>query len=235
MAEKAPCPNCGELLIPGTFCPKDGAKVPAILDFATGAMVGKYILEAKIGEGGMGEVWRGKNPEINKRVAIKILNPQLLANAQAISRFKREALAVNEIRHKNLVDIFDVGEMPDGRPYFVMEYLEGEPLDEYMKRKVMLPFAEIQAFLQPICKALAATHQRNIIHRDLKPENIFLVKEEDAPPTVKLLDFGIAKLSISEDSKHNATRTGSVIGTPAYMSPEQCEGARAVDHRSDLY
>jgi serine/threonine protein kinase len=236
MSEKAPCPNCGELLTPGSFCPKDGAKVPAIMDFTPGARIGKYIVEEKIGEGGMGEVWSGKNPEINKRVAIKILNPQLLANAQAIARFKREALAVNEIRHKNLVDIFDIGEMADGRPYFVMEHLIGEPLDEYMKRKGPLSFSEILAFLQPICKALAATHQRNIIHRDLKPENIFLVKEDDEPqPIIKILDFGIAKLSTPEESQNNVTRTGSVIGTPAYMSPEQCEGSKAVDHRSDIY
>jgi eukaryotic-like serine/threonine-protein kinase len=236
MTEKLACPNCGELLALGSFCPKDGARVTASMNFTPGARIGKYVIEEKIGEGGMGEVWSGKNPEINKRVAIKVLNPQLLANTQAIARFKREALAVNEIRHKNLVDIFDIGEMPDGRPYFVMEHLIGEPLDVYLKRKGPLAFSEIVSLLQPMCKALAATHQRNIIHRDLKPENIFLVKDEDEElPIIKILDFGIAKLSIPEETQTNATRAGSVIGTPAYMSPEQCEGSKAVDHRSDIY
>jgi serine/threonine protein kinase len=222
------CPICKDH-ITGDVCPRDGASLAV-------PMIGRYVLEAQIGEGGMGQVWRARNPDLNKRVAIKILNPELAGTSAAV-RFKREAVAVNEIRHKNLVDIFDIGEMADGRPYFVMEHLEGESLDSLLQRVGPLPPAELLQIITPVCRAVSACHQKNIIHRDLKPENIFLVKEEEGPPTVKILDFGIAKVTLKEHrgEEDELTRAGAAIGTPEYMSPEQCESTKDVDYRSDIY
>jgi serine/threonine protein kinase len=231
------CPACGEQTRIGSVCMNDGSKIFVEDTLKAGDSIGRYVLEEKIGSGGMGQVWKGKNPAINKQAAIKILNAEMLSNETAVARFKKEALAVNEIRHKNLVDIFDIGELPDGRPYFVMEYLEGESLDDLLRRRSPLPISEILPILSSICRAVTACHQKNIIHRDLKPENIFLVREEDSAPTIKILDFGIAKFTptASSNMEDQATRAGTVIGTPAYMSPEQCEGTKTVDFHSDIY
>jgi serine/threonine protein kinase len=202
-----------------------------------GLQIGEYIIEKKLGEGGMGEVWSGKHPQIGKQVAIKILGSSLQANSQNVARFVQEARAVNEIQHRNIVDIFSFGELPDGRPYFVMEYLRGKSLSEYLIERGPLPFSELLMIMEQVCSALAACHSQSIIHRDLKPENIFLVFEgtgRNGPSIfVKLLDFGIAKIDSS--GKESLTGSGIMMGTPAYMSPEQCEGAKHVDHRSDIY
>jgi serine/threonine-protein kinase len=199
-----------------------------------GLRVGDYVLEEKIGEGGMGEVWRGFQPNIGKRVAIKVLSEQMLSNQRVIQRFQQEAQAANAIQSRHIVDIFAFGALPDGRPYLVMELLSGLSLASYLEKKGPLPLGEIVELFSQICKALGAAHERGIVHRDLKPENVFLVMEEGDPPFVKILDFGIAKLA-SDGGAGRLTRTGSVFGTPAYMSPEQCEGSKQVDHRADLY
>jgi serine/threonine protein kinase len=205
--------------------------------FGSGAQVGEYIAEEKIGEGGMGEVWRGLHPVIGKRVAIKLLNKDFIANKEVVARFVQEARAVNAIKHRGLVDIFSFGDLPDGRPYFVMEFLDGKPLSKYIKTRGPLPFSEIVDLFGQACRALQAAHDNGIIHRDLKPDNLYLILEEGAPPFLKVLDFGIAKLAGTgggPEGQH-LTKTGAIFGTPAYMSPEQCEGAKAVDTRSDLY
>jgi serine/threonine protein kinase len=194
---------------------------------------GEYILLEKLGEGGMGEVWLAIQPTIQKKVAVKILHSKFVSNKQVLSRFMQEAKAVNQIDHKNLVDIFIFGELPDKRPYFVMEYLQGKNLTYYLKKGV-LPYNNIISISEQVCRALDAAHQAGVIHRDLKPDNLHLIFSEKAPPFVKILDFGIAKLTDTPEAQA-LTRTGMIFGTPAYMSPEQCEGAKNVDHRSDQY
>ena len=205
-----------------------------------GKNVGNYRVIAKIGEGGMGSVYLGEHPMIGKRVAIKTLHPDLASKEDIISRFFTEAKAVNDIGHANIVDIIDYGKMRDDElnadaVYFVMEFLDGEGLNVRLKRDGVSPKESIY-ILRQCCSALAASHKKHIVHRDLKPENIYLITKGDDKNYVKLLDFGIAKLTGSESSvSQHKTRTGLVIGTPAYMSPEQCEGKGNVDWRSDIY
>jgi serine/threonine protein kinase len=227
------CPTCGAVLPPDGFCPKDGARAQGAA-FGAGSQLDKYVVESKLGEGGMGEVWRGRHTVVNKKVAIKLLSARYIDNKEIVLRFRREASAVNEIRNKHLIDIFDFGELPDGRPYFVMEFLEGKSLARYLEERGPIPFSELLPLFEQLCRAMQAAHDHGIVHRDLKPDNIFLLLEDNAKPFVKVLDFGIAKLAHSEEGV-NITKTGSVFGTPAYMSPEQCEGTKAVDHRSDIY
>jgi eukaryotic-like serine/threonine-protein kinase len=162
-----------------------------------------------------------------------VLGQDIIANKSSLSRFLQEARAVNQIKHRNLVDIFSFGELPDGRPYFVMEYLEGKSLASYLEQAGALPFSEILHLFDQACRALQAAHDQQIIHRDLKPDNIYLILEPTQPPFVKILDFGIAKLSTGNQKR--LTQTKSIFGTPGYMAPEQYEGAKNVDHRADIY
>lgn len=198
-----------------------------------GAVIGEYVLEQKVGEGGMGEIWRGTQPLIGKQVAIKILRKKVAEDQESVARFIQEARAVNAIKHRGLVDIFSFGDLPDGRPYFVMEFLEGESLSARMSARGPLRWAEIADIFVQICEALQAAHERGIIHRDLKSENIFLVSEKNGKSLVKILDFGIAKLVNAENDNAQLTQAGDIFGTPAYMSPEQCQGT--VTQRSDIY
>src|SRR5262245_40614414 len=168
-----------------------------------GKSVGNYRVMAKIGEGGMGSVYLGEHPTIGKRVAIKTLHPDLATKEDIISRFFTEAKAVNDIAHPNIVDIVDFGKMRDEElggadmVYFVMEYLDGEGLNVRLKREGVSPREAIHMMRQ-VCSALAASHRKHIVHRDLKPENIYLVDRGGDKNYVKLLDFGIAKLTGSE-------------------------------------
>jgi tRNA A-37 threonylcarbamoyl transferase component Bud32 len=207
-------------------------------DLRAGEQVGEYVVTAKIGEGGFGSVFRAEHPLIGKQVAIKVLNRQYSADPAMVQRFVAEARAVNQIRHRNIIDIFGFGQLPDGRHYYVMEYLDGQPLDRYVDQRGRLPLAEALAILRGVARALDAAHAKGIAHRDLKPENVFLAFDEQGGVHPKLLDFGIAKLltnTMPEGSKPSfKTRTGAPIGTPYYMSPEQCRG-RDVDHRTDVY
>jgi serine/threonine protein kinase len=194
---------------------------------------GSYLLEQKIGVGGMGEVWLGRDPAIDKRVAIKVLNQAYAENQEVLSRFIREGKAVNQINHPHIVDIFLFGQLTDGRPFYAMELLEGISLRQFITEKAPVEWSLLCEIIRQISQALDAAHQKRIAHRDLKPENIFLVKKPNDELFVKLLDFGIAKLLTSED--HTLlTRPGTSMGTPAYMSPEQCKG-EVIDHRSDVY
>jgi serine/threonine-protein kinase len=152
-----------------------------------------------------------------------------------VSRFVAEARAVTQIRHRYIIDIFGFGQLPDGRHYYVMEFLEGMPLDQHIDQSGPLPLGEAVSVLRGVARALDAAHAKGIAHRDLKPENVFLVIDEQGGATPKLLDFGIAKLLSQTGSQPMfKTRTGAPIGTPYYMSPEQCRG-RDVDHRTDIY
>ena len=202
-------------------------------DLTPGQMVGEYRVERKIGEGGFGKVYAAVHPVIGKAAAVKILNPDLAKNREMVQRFVDEARAVNQIRHRNIIDIFAFGTLPNGLHYFVMELLTGMSLDSYLEKHAPLDPGHALGILWPVGRALVAAHKAGIAHRDLKPENVFLTIEEDGAIFPKLLDFGIAKLLHESEMAHR-TRTGVMMGTPLYMSPEQCRGS-GVDHRSDIY
>jgi eukaryotic-like serine/threonine-protein kinase len=224
------CADDGEHLLPNE------AFTGVDVDLSPGQVVGEYRIEGKLGEGGFGAVYRAVHPLIGKHAAIKVLNRQYSANPQMVSRFISEARAVNQIRHRNIIDIFAFGTLEDGRQYFIMELLDGMPLDKYLADKGRLSVEETVAILRPVARALDAAHANGIAHRDLKPENIFLSFDDEGNPFPKLLDFGIAKLLAPDATAggQSKTRTGTPMGTPYYMSPEQCRG-RNVDHRTDVY
>jgi serine/threonine-protein kinase len=221
------CAADGEPLLP------DEAFAAADTDLAAGQVVGEYRVEGKLGEGGFGAVYRAVHPLIGKTAAIKVLHKQYSSNPQMVSRFVAEARAVNQIRNRNIIDIFSFGSLDDGRQYYVMELLDGVTMDGYLKQRGRVPPEEAIPMLRGVARALDAAHAAGIAHRDLKPENVFLLLEDDGPPIPKLLDFGIAKL-LGESTAGHKTRTGTPMGTPFYMSPEQCRG-RNVDHRTDIY
>jgi serine/threonine-protein kinase len=202
-------------------------------DLAPGDVVGEYRVTGKLGEGGFGAVYSAEHPVIGKAAAVKVLRPELSYNRQMVSRFVAEAKAVNTIRHSNIIDIFSFGRLGDGRHYFVMELLEGLSFDEFLERHGPCDPPLLLAIVRGVARALDAAHQKGIVHRDLKPENVFLGFDEDGAPCPKLLDFGIAKL-LGESPQGHKTATGTPVGTPSYMSPEQCMGA-TVDHRTDVY
>ncbi|MGZ3442198.1 MAG: serine/threonine-protein kinase [Polyangia bacterium] len=205
---------------------------PSTLD--RGTIVGEYRVEGKLGEGGMAVVYSAVHPLIGKKAAIKVMSPVLSADAAAVARFALEARSVNRIGHPNIVDVFSFGRLPDGRSYFVMEWLQGETLYERLwKQHGPLPLGDVVNILDQVCDALEATHEKGIIHRDLKPANVFLCPVRGRPDLVKLLDFGVAKLAHHEMSPR-WTSAGSVVGTPDYISPEQARG-RDVDGSTDLY
>jgi serine/threonine protein kinase len=214
---------------------KEGKSAPLVAQFLVepGTVIGEYVIETKLGQGGMGEIWRAVHPLIGKQVAIKILRGKIASEEDSVERFIREAKAVNAIKHRALVDIFSFGDLPDGRPYFVMEFLQGRSLLAHISESGPLSWSEIIAIFTQLCEALQATHEQGIIHRDLKSENLFLVQEPNKPFTVKVLDFGLAKLIDSDQENAQLTQDGVVFGTPSYMAPEQCKGNTSA--LSDIY
>jgi tRNA A-37 threonylcarbamoyl transferase component Bud32 len=183
----------------------------------------------------MGVVYLAEHPVIGRKVALKAIHPELSRNPEVVSRFITEAKAVNQVGNEHIVDIHDFGTTPEGEFYFIMEYLQGESLADRLRReRVFVPSRALQIASQ-VADALAASHGHGIIHRDLKPENIFLINRGNSVDFVKVLDFGLAKLMQSEEKVTHKTRTGSVMGTPYYMAPEQCEGKSSLDQRADLY
>jgi tRNA A-37 threonylcarbamoyl transferase component Bud32 len=203
---------------------------------AEGAAIGAYRVLYQLGEGGMGVVYVGEHALLGRRAAIKVLLPSLSANAEILQRFFNEARALTQITDPGIVQVFDFGQSADGSAFIIMELLEGEPFDRRLARLGRFSVIDTLRLLTMICRSLGAAHAKGIVHRDLKPENLFIVGD----PAVtggerpKILDFGIAKLSNNEPSALK-TRTGTMMGTPVYMSPEQCRGAGDIDHRSDIY
>ena len=197
-----------------------------------GTKIGEYQIERELGRGGMGAVYAAHHPIIGKRVAIKVLDASFSRDGGLVQRFLDEARAVNKIGHPNIIDVFSFGQLPDGRQYFVMEFLEGETMAAWLGRG-RPDIAEARRLLLQVCEALEAAHREGIIHRDLKPENLWIARPKHGEPFMKVLDFGIAKL-IEPEAATNITKTGTIMGTPQYMSPEQCTG-RGVDHRTDVY
>ncbi|HEY3803496.1 MAG TPA: serine/threonine-protein kinase [Kofleriaceae bacterium] len=204
-------------------------------DGVIGATAGNYRILSKISDGGMGAVYRAEHVLIGRFVAIKVLLPELTANREIVNRFFNEARATTAIKHPGIVEVFDFGYLENGLAYIVMELLEGMTLSRRAKTIGVMNEGEAAALLRSVCNALAAAHDKGIVHRDLKPDNIFLIHDlETGGDRTKLLDFGIAKLT-DLGSASAATKTGAVMGTPTYMSPEQCRGSGEVDHRADLY
>jgi len=204
-------------------------------DVLIGQTIGNYVVRTKLGEGGMGSVYLAEHPAIGKKVALKVLHAEFAANHDVVNRFFNEAKAVNDIQHPNIVDIVDFGTVPP-LVYFIMEYLPGGTLADLLKSESPLPPARALPLALQIADALTTSHRAGIVHRDLKPDNVMLIQRGRDRDFVKLLDFGIAKLTGDKagGSQHK-TRTGIVMGTPHYMSPEQCEGKGSVDFRTDIY
>ena len=202
-----------------------------------GQEVGNYRITEKIGQGGMGAVYGAEHVLLGRKAAIKVLLPELCRDQSIINRLFNEARAATAIHHPGIVEIYDFGHREDGSAYIVMEYLEGESLSHRMRRIRPLPVPSALLLCSQISSVLAATHASGILHRDLKPDNVFLVRDPDLPDgeRAKLLDFGIAKLTEDEGRGSIKTRTGVLMGSPAYMSPEQCKGAGHVGDESDLY
>jgi serine/threonine-protein kinase len=200
------------------------------------ATIGTYRVLKKIGEGGMGTVYIGEHVLLGRKAAIKVLLPSLSSNQEIVARFFNEARAVTLIADPGIVQIFDFGYHTDGSAFIIMELLEGEPMDKRLERIGRFGLSDGLRLMRLICTSLGAAHGKGIVHRDLKPENIFLVGDPAVPggERAKILDFGIAKLSVNEPGKLK-TRTGMLMGTPVYMSPEQCRGTSDIDHRSDIY
>ena len=226
------CPECGSLQPVAGRCSADGTPLAPIgEDVLLGTTIGVYRVARLLGIGGMGRVYKGVHPAIGSRVAIKVLSRECSDRRDLVDRFFAEAKAVNVIRHEGIVNVLDLATLPDGRPYIIMEYLDGAPLASIIEHGVQhqapLTLGGIARLTADVLDALGAAHAKSIIHRDLKPDNIYVAPS--GRPTV--LDFGIAKLS---DVQGTATRTGSLMGTPHYMAPEQAAG-RPVDHRADLY
>jgi serine/threonine-protein kinase len=204
-----------------------------------GETIGSYRITAKLGEGGMGVVYLGEHQRIAKKAAIKVLLPEFSQNQSVVDRFFREALATSRIHHPGIVEILDCNLLPNGSAYIVMELLEGESLRALLRREQSLPLPRGLQLARHIADALGAAHDQQIIHRDLKPDNVFVLAERPTAALstpIKVVDFGIAKLMGGESGQDGTkTRTGVIIGTPIYMSPEQCRGTGSVDHRSDIY
>ena len=201
-----------------------------------GQQIGNYRIVSKIGEGGMGVVYLAEHLLIGRRAAVKVLLPELSSREDLVQRFFNEARAATAVKHPGIVEVYDFG-YQNGAAYIVMEHLEGESLEERLGRMGVMPAADVLRLGRHIVGELAAAHEAGIVHRDLKPDNVFVVADPgvDGGERTKLLDFGIAKLGAQGGPASYKTRTGAVLGTPSYMSPEQCKGAGEVDHRADLY
>ena len=201
-----------------------------------GSSIGPYRVVRKIGEGGMGAVYLGEHTLIGRRAAIKILLPELSSRRDSVDRFFNEARATTAISDPGIVQVFDFGFTPDKVAYIVMELLEGEQLNARLARLRALTPADALRITRQAAGSLGAAHAAGIVHRDLKPENLFMIRDPEAlgGERPKILDFGIAKLG-DEMPDRVKTVTGAVLGTPVYMSPEQCHGAGRVDHRADIY
>jgi serine/threonine-protein kinase len=208
------------------------------MSLSTGDIIdGKYRIVRLIGEGGMGAVYEGENMRIHRRVAIKVLHAGVAATGEAVARFEREAQAAGRIGSEHIVEVLDLGNLPSGDRYMVMEFMDGDSLSTRIRARGRLSSGEAYPIIHQLLEALVAAHGAGIIHRDLKPDNVYLLKSRGGKSDfVKLLDFGISKFNkLSGDSSFSMTRTGAVMGTPYYMAPEQAKGSRELDHRVDLY
>ncbi len=234
------CPDCGTRFLVGVkYCANCGTNVSAYKvsnanePLPAGTLIGTYRIVAFLSEGGMGRVYVAEHTKLGRRVAIKMLRNELASNPIAVARFFAEARTVNQISHENIVEITDFLENPGGDNCYIMELLKGEDLATRLSRDPVPPLARTLGIALQIASALTAVHGAGIIHRDLKPENIFLIERGGNSDFVKILDFGVAKLT-DQTIAMGSTGVGQVVGTPEYMSPEQACG-QPVDHRTDIY
>jgi serine/threonine-protein kinase len=242
------CPTCGKRIEDSVlYCPEDGTRLSTVTDAAApgetsstglrllGTVLGSYRLLEILGEGGMGRVFLAEHTRLGRKVALKTLRSEYASNSGAVKRFFREARAVNQIKHENIVEITDFIEQEGGENYYIMELLEGLNLARLIAEQGAMPEARVLHVALQVASALAAVHTAGVIHRDLKSENIFLVERAGQPDFVKLFDFGVAKLvQPTQVSGEWKTQAGAILGTPEYMSPEQASG-KEVDARSDIY
>lgn len=235
------CPTCqASYRTDYAVCPQDGTKLVEAGVWPDGSVIrGKYRILSKVGQGGMGAVYRALHLAFDEERAIKVISSELMTDQLFVNRFKYEAVITRKLRHPNAVRVDDIDEAEDGRPFIVMEYIEGQSLKQLIRDKGPLPVARVCSIIKQVAEALDAAHRLGMVHRDIKPDNIVLI---DSPQgeIAKVLDFGIAKLKearMSGDAKLTLTGAGVVIGTPQYMSPEQATGKRGdeLDGRSDLY
>jgi serine/threonine-protein kinase len=229
------CPQCGtEYETAARFCPADGTALrPKGSDSLIGRVLAdRYHILKLIGEGGMGRVYLGEHVKMNRQCALKVMSPALVNDAESAARFAREASNAARIIHPNVAAVFDYGES-DGLVYLVMEYVDGEPLSRLLAREAPFSLERATELARQIADGLGAAHELEIVHRDLKPDNILVSRKQNGREVVKVVDFGIAK-AMQENAGEALTRTGLVIGTPEFMSPEQLLGD-PIDARSDLY
>jgi serine/threonine protein kinase len=232
------CPKCGvEYSDANTLCPADGIALEKTDDSLLGSVLaGKYRIDARLNEGGMGSVYQGTHVLMEKTVAIKVLRPSLAADEKIVARFSREARAASRISHPNALSVTDFGEDENGIVFLVMEFLNGRTLKQVIRDEGPLPLARVVEITRQVGDALAAAHAQGVVHRDLKSDNIMLVETTMVGDYAKVLDFGIAKIN-EPDEKFDGglTAPNLVIGTPQYMSPEQCAQDSEIDTRSDIY
>src|SRR5579885_1737414 len=235
--EKRYCPNCFQQFEGLTLCPNDGT---TLRGSSNDPLIGKvfaerYEIESVLGLGGMSIVYKAKHRLMNRTVAIKMLHGKLKEDVTSLERFKLEAQAASSLSHQNIITVYDFGVTDDGEPFFVMDCLEGESLEDLIERKPNLPLERALPIFKQICAGLDAAHKKGIVHRDLKPANVVLIREQDGSELVKIVDFGIAKILPGAGiEQQQLTKTGEIFGSPIYMSPEQCLG-KELDTRSDLY
>lgn len=219
------------------ICPRDGSSMVTVgEDPLLGLVVeGRYRIESVIGQGSAGTVYKAIQELIGREVAIKVLHDYLVSDEEFIKRFRQEAKASSRLSHPNIITIYDFGVLPKtGRPYIAMDLLRGTPLSEMIADRGFLPMAEGIPILAQVCAALGEAHRQGVVHRDVKPENMVLVERSGQKMFPIVVDFGIARLVQEESDVAKITRTGTVCGSPTYMSPEQCTSSK-VDHRSDIY
>jgi eukaryotic-like serine/threonine-protein kinase len=206
------------------------------VDLGPGTLINnKYRITSLIGQGGMGAVYAGENTAIARRVAIKVLHAAVAQQQGIVERFEREAQAAGRIGNDHILEVLDLGTLPDGSRFMVMEFLDGEDLEQYVERNGPMPPDVVAPLARQLLTGLSAAHGAGIIHRDLKPENVYILKEKAGQKNfVKIIDFGISKFT-AQTGDMKMTATGAVMGTPYYMAPEQARGSREADHRSDLY
>ncbi len=236
MSQLKICPQCGtEYELDQRFCPKDGTTLRmqgSENDLVGSIIADRYHVLRKLGEGGMGQVYLAEHVKMGRKSAVKVMNPGMVHDADAISRFNREASNASRINHPNVAAVYDFGETGEGLIYLAMEFVEGPPLTKLIEQQGALPPLRAAEIARQAADALAVAHDMGIVHRDLKPDNIMIAKNRDGSDLVKVVDFGIAKAADNEAQK--VTKTGLVVGTPEYMSPEQLAGDK-LDGRSDIY
>lgn len=230
------CPRCGkEYENANTLCPSDGTVLEKVEDPLIGqTLADKYRIEELIAEGGMGAVYRGTHVLMDKTVAIKVLHPALAADDKIVARFSREARAASRLSHPHALSVTDFGEAENGVVFLVMEYLKGQTLKEVIHSEGPMPLPRVIEIVRQICGALDAAHAEAVVHRDLKSDNIMLL-DIGGGDWAKVLDFGIAKITEKVGQDPALTAPNLIIGTPQYMSPEQCSQAAEIDSRSDIY